>query len=83
VAQWLKGKGITAFVLKYRLIETPPEYSFGGGGARFGGQGAEPGIGPGRNPGGRGFGRTGMPGRGSAGPGMASPGPAGQGGPAT
>jgi acetyl esterase/lipase len=45
VAQWLKGKGIAAFVLKYRLIETPPAYSFGGGGA---------GMGPGRGLGGRG-----------------------------
>ena len=69
VAQWLKGKGIAAFVLKYRLIETPPGYSFGGG-AGF----KAPGAGLGRGPGGRGFAGPGMPGPGSAGPG-----PAGQG----
>jgi acetyl esterase/lipase len=62
VAQWLKGKGIAAFVLKYRLIETPPGYSFGGDGAGFGAPGAGPG---------RGFPGSGMPGRGSAGPGTA------------
>jgi hypothetical protein len=41
VAQWLKGKGIAAFVLKYRLIETPPGYSFGGGGMGFGAPGGQ------------------------------------------
>ncbi|MBP1610675.1 MAG: alpha/beta hydrolase, partial [Acidobacteria bacterium] len=63
VAQWLKGKGIAAFVLKYRLIETPPGYSFGGAGAGFG----APGAGSGRGPAGRGFAGSGMPGRGVSG----------------
>lgn len=67
VAQWLKGKGIAAFVLKYRLIETPPGFSFGAGGGEFG----APGMGSGRGPGGRGFGGSGVPGRGLAGPGTA------------
>src|SRR4030043_1290286 len=29
VARWLQEKGIAAFVLKYRVIETPPGFSFG------------------------------------------------------
>lgn len=31
VARWLQGKGIAAFVLKYRLAETSPDFSFGSG----------------------------------------------------
>jgi acetyl esterase/lipase len=85
VAQWLKGKGIAAFVLKYRLIETPLGFSFGGGGAGIGGPGMGPGIGsgtgsrtgPGMGPE-RGIG-GGLPGRGAAGQGAAGPRAAGPG----
>jgi len=37
VARWLQEKGIAAFVLKYRVVETPPGFSFGA--ARRGGPG--------------------------------------------
>jgi acetyl esterase/lipase len=37
VAHWLQEKGIAAFVLKYRVVETPPGFSFGA--ARRGGPG--------------------------------------------
>jgi acetyl esterase/lipase len=33
VARWLQEKGIAAFVLKYRVAETPPDFSFGAPGA--------------------------------------------------
>lgn len=29
VARWLQEKGIAAFVLKYRVAETPPGFRFG------------------------------------------------------
>ncbi len=37
VAHWLQEKGIAAFVLKYRVVETPPGFTFGA--ARRGGPG--------------------------------------------
>lgn len=34
VAQWLNGRGIAAFVLKYRTLQTPPQAGRGAGAAR-------------------------------------------------
>ena len=59
VAEWLQEKGIAAFVLKYRVAETPPGFSFGAPGA---GRGA---AGPGQA--GRAAGAPGAAGRGPAG----------------
>ena len=57
VARWLQEKGIAAFVLKYRVAETPPGFSFG---APSAGRGA---AGPGQA--GRGAAAPGTAGRGS------------------
>lgn len=39
-AEWLNGKGIAAFVLKYRTLQTPPSPAARGGGAAPGGAAA-------------------------------------------
>ena len=36
-AEWLNAKGVAAFVLKYRTLQTPPSQASGGGGAAPGG----------------------------------------------
>jgi acetyl esterase/lipase len=42
VARWLQEKGIAAFVLKYRVAETPPSMSFGAAAPGEAGRGAAP-----------------------------------------